>query len=104
MIITNGNATKTLVWSSTSVGVFPDFIETITHAKSLTPYDMKAIYPPFVYTFCYLCSRFFPEKTNDWSAMGSSPAAVILGFSIFLFVSLVIFITMFRVLRDKYSL
>ncbi len=104
VIITNGNATKTLVWSSTSVGVFPDFIETITHAKTLTPYDMKAIYPPFVYTFCYLCSRFFPEKTNDWSAMGSSPAAVILGFSIFLFVSLVIFITMFRVLRDKYSL
>ncbi len=100
---TNGGAAKTLLWSGESIGIFPDFIESIYDAKSLTPYDKGGIYPALVYCFCYLCGRFFVTDSIEWNELGTSPSAIISGCMLFFTISVLIYVFFNKALKDKFS-
>lgn len=86
--LSNGEALKSLVWNGNSVGVFPDLFESISHARSGNPYELKAIYPALSYVICLIFSNLIPVEYVTWESLSLSPQGVIIFSLYYSFVTL----------------
>lgn len=84
-ILLHGTPLNCLVWNGGSVGIFPDFYESVLDASSSDPYLLGSIYPAFAYLIFLLLSKFVPEinTISDWDSVSKSPNGLIIGFVFF---------------------
>lgn len=85
ILFTRGESVKYLIWNGDTVGIFPDFFESVSHSISMKPYDLGAIYPPFAYLIYLFWGLMIPNfDYYNWAASSVTPSATICAFFFFM--------------------
>lgn len=84
LLFSKGANWKYLIWNGDTIGVFPDFFQSIGDGISKTPYDHSAIYPAFAYLICYGLGKLIPGfNYQNWGEMSVSKSATVISFLFF---------------------
>ena len=84
LLLSKGYNWKYLIWNGDTVGVFPDFFQSIGDGISKIPYERSAIYPAFAYIICYALGKLIPGfDYQNWGEMSVSKAATVVSFLFF---------------------
>lgn len=79
---TGGEKMSFLLWRGISIGIFPDFFESVIEASTKNPYLQGVIYPAFSYLILYPLSIILPgeySSINDLLSISSTIQAYIVG-------------------------
>lgn len=98
LLLTRGATSQTLVWNGPSLGIFPDFYQSVFYLD-----DPNPIYPAGVYLLMDLFRHCFPYPSrSSWFQISLTPYGMIFGFSIFFLILAAICLFLFRQYRGSF--
>lgn len=111
MAVFHGKYAGNIVWSGKSSAIFPDFVQTLWHSYGFRPYELHAIYPPLIYAFGGVLTRFLPESImqeigkrtayDNWANASTYPAVHALTVAFFALATLFLVKVICRILSNK---
>ena len=111
MAVFHGKYAGNIVWSGKSSAIFPDFVQTLWHSYGFRPYELHAIYPPLIYAFGGVLTRFLPESImkeigkrtayDNWANASTYPAVHVLTVVFFTLATLFLVKIICQILSNK---